>query len=163
MEERELIIKNHLTQAYKQAPWRLRTQKGALFLVGVVLVACVIWIMESISIQAADAGMQIQVMTDQQLSLNREIADLRAQSAAYTATERMEKRAAEMGFHTATREDLSYITVKGYAGRKPQISAPPPGSDLLPMLIKPIYTQSLSDWLWQGLIKLSEQKGDLKP
>jgi hypothetical protein len=163
MEERNLIIKNHLIQAYKQAPWRIRTQTSTLFLVAIVLAACVIWVMVSISIQAADAGLQIQELTFEQLKLNREIADLRSQGAMFTSSSGMEKRAEDMGFHTATNEDLTYSVVKGFTGRKPQISAPPPGSDLPPVLLKPSYTQSLSDWLWQGVIKLSENNGSFKP
>ena len=157
-----MIIKNHLIQAYRQAPWRIRTQKSTLLLVSIILAACVTWVMVSISIQAADAGMQIQVMTNDEMRLNREIADLYSQSADFTATDRMEKRTQEMGFRPATPEDLTYTMVKGYAGRQPQISAPPPGTDLPPMLLKPSYTQSLSDWLWQSVIKLSEQNGGFK-
>jgi hypothetical protein len=158
-----LIIKNHLTHAYRQAPWRIRTQTSTLFLVAIILAACVIWIMVTISIQAAEAGLQIQEMTSDVLTLNREIADLHSQSALITSSGDMEKRAVEMGFRPATEGDLSYVVVKGATGRKAQISAPPPGSDLPPMLLRPIYTQSLSDWLWQGVIKLSEQTGVIKP
>ena len=158
-----MIIKNQLNQAYKQAPWRIRTQTSTLFLIAIVLAACGIWIMVSISIQAADAGMQIQVMTFDELSLTREIADLRSQSAMFTSSSGMEKRALDMGFRPATPEDLTYSVVKGYPGRQPEISAPPPGTDLPPGMLKLSYTQSLSDWLWQELVKIGKQKGSLKP
>jgi len=30
-------------------------------------------------------------------------------------------------------------------------------------MLKLSYTQSLSDWLWQELVKIGKQKGSLKP
>ena len=158
-----MIIKNHLVQAYKQAPWRIRTQKSTFFLVGIILAACMVWVMETISIQATNAGLEIQAMTVAELNLKRELADLRLQGADSIAADKMEKRAQDMGFRPATREDLTYVTGKGYPGRQSRISAPPPSSDLPPVLIKPSYTQSLSEWLWKSAIKLSEQTGKVKP
>lgn len=154
-----MAIKNHLIQAYKQAPWRTATQNGALFLIGVFILACVIWIMLTISVKAADAGLEIQVLASDQLRLNREIASKRSQIADATSTEQMAKRISEMGFRPATGEDITYVTVAGYVGRQAKISAPPPEAILPPMLIKPSYTQSLSDWLWQGALKLTEKPG----
>lgn len=148
-------INKRLVQAYKQAPWRLSAQKGSLFLIGVFLAACIVWVMLTVSVKAASAGLDIQWMTSQKQSMTREIADLRSQIAVSTSSEQMAKHAADIGFVPATEKDLTYVTVPGYVGRQPQISAPPPGSDLPPLLIKPSYTQSLSDWLWQGVTKLS--------
>jgi uncharacterized membrane protein YciS (DUF1049 family) len=158
-EDRTVIIKNHLTQAYAQAPWRLRTQKGALFLIGVFLVGCVIWVMLTISVEASEAGLEIQVMTADEQILMREIANLRTTVAEKTSSVHMEKRAAEMGYRPATLEDVTYITVPGYVGRQTIISAPPPGSDLPPLLLKTAYTQSLSEWLYEGALKISEMPG----
>ncbi len=151
-----MILKNHLTQAYAQAPWRLRTQKGALFLIGVFLVGCVIWVMLTISVEASEAGLNIQEMTAEEQILVREIANLRTTIAEKTSSVHMEERAAEMGFRPATLEDVTYITVPGYVGRQTIISAPPPGSDLPPLLLKTAYTQSLSEWLYEGALKISE-------
>jgi hypothetical protein len=152
-------INKRFVQAYKQAPWRMRAQKGALFLIGVFLAACIIWVMLTVSVEAATAGLDIQAMTSEKQSMTREIADLRSKIAVATSSEVMAKHAADIGFRPATTEDLTYITVPGYVGRQPKISAPPPGSELPPMLIKPSYTQSLSDWLWQGMTKLGENPG----
>jgi len=154
-----VIFKNHLTQAYAQAPWRLRTQKGALFLIGVFLIGCVIWVMLTISVEASEAGLDIQVMTAEEQVLVRQIAHLRTNIAAKTSSSHMEERAVDMGFRPAALEDITYIIVPGYAGRQTRISAPPPGSDLPPLLLKTAYTQSLSEWLYEGALKLSEMPG----
>ena len=156
-------IKKNLIQAYQQAPWRIYTQNSALFLVGVFLAACVVWIMLTVSVQASEAGLEIQVLTSDQQRLTREIASTRSQIADATSAEQMSKRAAALGFHPATMTDVTYVKVTGYIGRQPEISAPPPREALPPMLIKPSYTQSLSDWMWQGITKLSENPGGLIP
>jgi uncharacterized membrane protein YciS (DUF1049 family) len=161
-EESIVIIKNHLTQAYAQAPWRLRTQKGALFLIGVFLVGCVIWVMLTISVKASESGLDIQVMTAEEQVLVREIANLRSQIAEKTSSTHIKEQAAVMGFHQATREDITFIVVPGYVGRRTNISAPPPGSDLPPLLLKSTYTQSLYEWLYEGALKISEKPGRLE-
>ena len=158
-----MTIKNQFIRAYKQAPWRIYTQNSALFLIGVFLVACVVWIMLTVSVQASEAGLEIQVLTSDQMRLMREIADTRSQIADATSSEQMGKKAEAMGFRPATMKDVTFVEVAGYAGRQPEISAPPPGDSMPPMLIKPGYTQSLSDWLWQGVVKLSEKPGGLIP
>lgn len=152
-----MAIKNHLIQAYKQAPWRTATQNGALFLVGIFIVACMIWVMLTISVKSADAGLEIQGYTAEQLSLTRNIASTRSQIADATSTDQMARRISDKGFRPATAEDITYMQVPGYVGRQAKITAPPPEAALQPMLIKPSYTQSLSDWLWQGAIKLTEK------
>ena len=154
-----MAIKNQFVRAYQQAPWRIYTQNSALFLIGVFLIACVVWIMLTVSVQASEAGLDIQVLTSDQMRLMREIADTRSQIAMVTSSEQMGKKAEAMGFRPAEMKDLTFIEVSGYAGRQPEISAPPPGDSLPPMLIKPGYTQSLSDWLWQGVVKLSAKPG----
>ena len=154
-----MAIKNHLIQAYKQAPWRTATQNGALFLIGVFVFACVIWIMLTISVKTADAGLDIQSLSYEQRTLTREIASKRSQIAEATSSEKMAIRVGELGFREATVDDITYVTVQGYVGRQAKISAPPPQAKLAPMLIKPSYTQSLSDWLWQGAMKLAEKPG----
>lgn len=160
-DDRPVIFKNHLTQAYAQAPWRLRTQQGAMFLIGVFLVGCVIWVLLTISVEASEAGLQIQEMTREEQIVMREIANLRTTIAEKTSSVHMRQRAEELGFRPATMEDVTYITVAGYTGRQTVISAPPPGSDLPPLLLKSAYTQSLSEWLYEGALKISEMPGEL--
>jgi len=152
-----MAIKNHLIQAYKQAPWRTATQNGALFMIGLVIAACVIWIMVTVSVKTTDAGLELNWLVSEKLRLNREIASKNAQIADATSSEQMQKRIDGMGFRPATPADITYIVIDGFTGRQPKISAPPPQSVQPPLLIKQIYTQSLSDWLWQGALKLTEK------
>lgn len=155
------MLKKGLTHAYAQAPWRLHTQKGALFLIGMFLVGCVIWIMLSISVEASEAGLEIQVMTSEEQVLMREIAHLRSKMAERTASVEMIARAEAMGFRPATLGDVTYVVVPGYRARQTEISAPPPGSDLPPLLLKNTYTESLSEWLYKGALRLSEKQGEI--
>jgi len=72
----------------------------------------------------------------------------------------MEERAKAMGFEAADPNQVVYVVVPGYAGRQTAILAPPPGitEDQGPV-VKSIYRQSLWDWLFQGINRLSSSVG----
>ncbi len=152
-----------INQAYRQAPWRKATQIGVLFLIIAVLGASILWIMLTVTVQAASAGLQIQDLEARQEELQRSIASMRTDIAINTSASAMEARAKELGFHRATKDEIDYMVIPGYTGRQPQISAPPPTASVSPVLIKPSYTQSLSEWLLQGILKMNEQAGGLAP
>jgi hypothetical protein len=159
------IVTTHqrVYQAYKQAPWRKATQKGVLFLILAVLSASILWIMLTVTVQAASAGLEIQALDSEQENLRRAIASLRTDIGIQTSATKMEARAKELGFRRANPDEIDYMTIPGYAGRMPKISAPPPSANIRPVLIKPSYTQSLSEWLLQGILKINEQPGGLIP
>jgi cell division protein FtsB len=156
-----VTIKAGLNQAYRQAPWRQATQKGVLFLILALLGASILWIMLTVTIQAGSAGLQIQDYERRQEELIREIASLHSDIALSTSASVMEDRALKLGYHMATPDEITYIIIPGYAGRQTDISAPPPSSHIPPLMIKPGYTQSLSEWLLQGIYSLSEKPGGL--
>jgi hypothetical protein len=156
-----VTIKTGLNQAYRQAPWRQATQKGVLFLILALLGASVLWIMLTVTIQAGSAGMQIQTYESRQEELIREIASLRSDIATSTSASVMQDRALKLGYHPASSDEITYIIIPGYVGRQTEISAPPPSAHVTPVLIKPGYTQSLSEWLLQGILTLSETPGGL--
>jgi len=145
---------NRMVQAYRQAPWRLQTQRGVLLLIVAILGASVLWVMVSVTVQAAAAGLKIQELEKEQEKLQREIAGLRTQIAMQTTAEQMKKRAEELGFMTVDPADITYMVVPGYKGREPEIQAPPPGSTIQQSLVKPAYTQSLWEWLLAGVMGL---------
>lgn len=145
-----------LVQAYRQAPWRTATQRGALFLIVAILGASILWVMVSVTIQAASAGLAVQRMEDEREELARQIAGLRTEIAIQTSAARMEKRAAELGFAPVDPANLTYLVLPGYKGREPVIKAPPPGSSSKPNLIKPGYTQSLWEWMLQGILEADQ-------
>jgi hypothetical protein len=156
-----VTIKAGLNQAYRQAPWRQATQKGLLFLILALLGASILWIMLTVTIQAGSAGLQIQDYERRQEELIREIASLHSDIAASTSAAVMEDRALKLGYHTAGPDEIAYIIIPGYAGRQTNISAPPPSAHAPLVLIKPGYTQSLSEWLLQGMFTLSKKSGGL--
>lgn len=143
-----------LVQAYRQAPWRTATQQGVLFLTLAILGASVLWIMVSVTIQAASAGLEIQGLEIDREDLTRQIAGLRTEIANQTSAARMESRAAELGFEQVDPINITYLVIPGYRGREPEIKAPPPGTTNKPTIIKPSYTQSLWEWMLQGILEL---------
>lgn len=142
-----------LVQAYRQAPWRIATQQGVLFLIVAILGASILWVMVSVTIQAASAGLEIQRLENDRENLSRKIAGLRTEIANQTSAARMEQRAADMGFVPIDPAEIIYMVLPGYRGREPVIHAPPPGMTEKQPIIKPIYTQSLWEWMLQGILE----------
>jgi hypothetical protein len=152
-----------LVQAYRQAPWRIQTQRGILLLIVAILGASVLWVMVSVTVQAANAGLEIQQLEDQQEKLQREIAMLRTNIAIQTSSSQMQQRAESLGFEPVDPADITYMIIPGYKGREPEIQAPPPGSTLPQPLVKPAYTQSLWEWFLEGILSISEPTGTSLP
>ena len=154
-----MTVPKRLVQAYRQAPWRIQTQRVALLLIVAVLGASVLWVMLSVTVQAATAGLEIQEMEVVQEDLMRQIANLRTQYAVLTSAEQMEQRAQDMGFEPITPENITYVVVPVYAGREPVIKAPPPTAHIQQPLIKPGFTQSLWEWMLEGILEISDTPG----
>lgn len=154
-----MTIRNPIHQAYRQAPWRRATQAGVLFLILALLTASILWVMLTVTVQAASAGLEIQSLENEKEKLIREIASLRTNIAIQTSAETMLERARNLGFRQANPDEITYVVIPGYTGKQPQIIAPPPSPPSQQVLIKPSYTQSLSEWLFQGIIRMSEQTG----
>jgi len=149
-------MKNRLTLAFKQAPWRSRVQMVGGFLVALVIVILVASIYLSISGQAATAGLEAYQLDLKRLDLEREIANANSRIAELTSASNMEARALEMGFKRIDPADALYITIPGYPGRQTMIVTSPPGTvndDRL--LVKSVYRQSLWDWLFSGINSLN--------
>jgi hypothetical protein len=74
----------------------------------------------------------------------------------------MEKRAEGMNFKPATSDQVMYISIPGYTGREPSVSAPLPSPGLVVAqpIIKSNYTQSLSDVLFQGFLSPMDKMGN---
>lgn len=148
--------KLNLSQAFKQAPWRSQIQFVGLFLLGLVVVILVAGIYLSISGQAAQAGLETYNLNYKQDSLERSIADSKAQLALISSSSIMEQRAQAMGFSEADPNNVVYVMVPGYTGKQTAILAPPPGIvNQQSTVIKTEYRESLWDWLFQGINRLS--------
>lgn len=154
-----MTTNTNLNQAYRQTPWRKATRLGVLFLILALLGASILWVMLTVTVQAASAGLEIQAFEADKEQLQRDIASLRTGIAIQTSADNMAERAQELGFRQANADEITYMVIPGYTGRQPRISAPPPSANIKKVLIKPSYTQSLSEWLFQGILKMSEQSG----
>lgn len=154
-----MVTPKRLVQAYKQAPWRIATQRGVLFLIVAILAASILWVMVSVTVQAAAAGLEIQQLEREREILQRQIAGLRTEIANQTSAERIKERAAALGFEPLQPENITYIVVPGYPGREPLNETAQTSVEKQPRLIKPDYTQSLWEWLLQGVYEIGESPG----
>jgi len=146
-----------LSQAFKQAPWRNQVQFAGLFLLALVIVILVASVYLSISGRAAAAGLGAYNLNLERQNLEREIADRKAQIAILTSSNVMESRAKEMGFQRIDPSQAIYVNVPGYLGKQAAVLAAPPGiSNSSVSLIRAAYRQSLWDWLFTGITRLSE-------
>ncbi|MBP9040870.1 MAG: hypothetical protein KBF64_03750 [Anaerolineaceae bacterium] len=149
--------KGWLTQAFKQAPWRVQVQSVGLFLAALMVVLIIAGVYLSISGQAAAAGVSAYQLNFQRQNLERQIADRKAQIAILTSAAVMEQRARDMGFERINPSDAVYVAIPGYTGKQSVVLAPPPGIvESQKVIIKSAYRQSLWDWLFSGINRLSE-------
>ncbi|NMB56019.1 MAG: hypothetical protein GYA15_15105 [Leptolinea sp.] len=157
-------ITHRLEQAYKQAPWRTQVQWSGMFLlilIGIVLIA---GLYLSISAQAATAGLDIQDLQVQKDETIRRTADLRNQLAYLTSDTVMEKRAKDLGYKLNRVDEPTYLIIPQYSGREVINLAPPPGLDMIPSpLLRPAYTQSLWEWLFQGVLSYTDPSLGVTP
>ena len=156
-------MSRQLVQAHRQAPWRLQTQRGILILVVAILGASVLWVMVSVTVRAAAAGLEIQRLEETQDGYKRRMAALRTQYAVLTSASRMEERALSMGFQPVDPADIKFVVVTGYYGKQSDLQTSPPGVTIQQPLVKPAYTQSLWEWMLQGFYEMSEQPGGYSP
>lgn len=135
-----------------------------LFLLGLTLIAFIAGIYLSVSARAAATGREIQGMETDSETVERQIADLKSQLALLTSAAQMQKRAADLGFVTIQPGTEIYLKIPGYNGRQPAVLAPPPGPGMVAVsLIRPNYTQSLWEWLFQGFLNSPLGKSQVLP
>lgn len=152
--------KLNLSQAFKQAPWRTQAQWVGLLLLGLVITLLVAGIYLSISGQAATAGIETYNLAYDRRTLERSIADTKAQLALILSSSQMESRATALGFEPADPSNVVYVVVPGYTGKQTAILAPPPGiTEPQGAVVKNEYRESLWDWLFQGINRLSNSVG----
>jgi hypothetical protein len=157
---RQRVNVKKFSQAFKQAPWRSQIQYAGLFLLVLVVMLVIASIYLSISGRAAAAGLSAYHMSLDRQTLEREIADRKAEVAILTSVTVMEQRAKDMGFKRINPNQAVYVVVPGYTGKKAIVLAAPPGIDESSQsLVLPAYRQSIWDWLFQGVNRLSESVG----
>jgi len=69
-----------------------------------------------------------------------------------------------MGFVPVSPVAETFLTIPGYTGRQTAMMAPPPGPSNVPTtLIRPSYTQSLWEWIFQGFLTNPLVQSQVKP
>lgn len=152
-----------MVQAYRQTPWRIETQRGVFILLLVIFAALLGWIYLRITIQAATTGLEVQKLDSDRTNLIREIAQDQAVLANLMSAKNMEKRALALGYTKVSGEKVVYMNIPGYTGRQSPSIAPATAKPIEPPLLKPVYTQSLWEWLFQGILKGAEPPGGYSP
>ncbi len=153
-------MNQRIIQAYRQAPWRVQLQWIGMFLLLLVVAMLIAGVYLYVSGQAAESGARIKRLELEREALAIRIADLRTQLALLNSSQVMVERAKDLGFRPARQEDITYLPVEGYAGRPVVFLAPPPTAPRKQAnLIRPAYTQSLWDWLYQGAFQIMETRG----
>jgi cell division protein FtsL len=149
-----------LIQAYRQTPWRVQLQRLGFIALAILMVLLVAAIYLNISAQAASAGLDFQKLEYEREDLQREIANLDATLGSISSEQSMMDRAQKMGFKPLTMDKAVYVVVPGFAGHQTVTFAPAPSSDMLAdPIIKPSYTQSLWEWLFQGVLTWTNAAG----
>jgi hypothetical protein len=145
-----------LIQAYRQAPWRNQLKWIATFLLGVIVVALVAGLYLSISAQSVAIGLEIQGSNQIKIVIEQDIADLNNQLGDLTAGPAMLTRAKALGYDYVNPSDIEYMLVPGYSGRQTVSLAPQTAPEVYSEpTLNPDYTSSLSEILFQGLMKFN--------
>jgi hypothetical protein len=145
-----------LMQAYKQAPWRIQTQRIIYVMLGLITLVVVAGLYLSISARTATAAIQIQRLETRRDDLREQNAELENQLALNTTSGELAKRAKDMGFIPVSSEDATFLVVPDYSGRSVTVNGTPPHpNNVAQSVVRPIYTQSLWDWLLQNVSKFN--------
>jgi hypothetical protein len=134
-----------IVQKVRQAPWRVQRQWIGLLLLGLVLIAMVAGIYLNVTARAAINGREIQLLTNETAKNRLTIADLETQLAALTADTAMQARAEALGFEPVTPDQVTYVAVPGYTGKK-SVNISTQASSPTPSLPQPEYSETLFDW-----------------
>lgn len=151
---------NLFLQAFQQAPWRVQIQRLGLIFIALVIFGLTAGVYLSITANSYAAGVEAQQYEDRRDELGREIADMQTQKALYTTTSNDEKRASSLKFEIPSQDKVLYLIVPGYSGRQLDIKTSPASQDIKHSLIKPAFTQSLWEYLVQGILLMGN---DIKP
>ncbi len=153
-------MNQRIIQAYRQAPWRVQLQWIGLFLLVLVAGMLIAGVYLFVSGKAAETGARIKNLELEREGLTIRIADLRTQLALLNSSQVMLKRAEELGYRPVRREDLVYLPVEGVPTREFVFLAPPPVSlQRENKLLRPAYTQSLWDLLYQSAYQFMNTRG----
>ena len=130
-------------RVFRLAPWRVQTQIVAASAVFFLVLAALGGLYLATATRAATAGRDVQRLEEKKTDLLHELDQLQTDIAAAQSVARLEKRARELGFTSASPHQVEYVVVPGY----PAAAA----SDAPPAEKLPDYDQTLVSWFAQRL------------
>jgi hypothetical protein len=145
---------NYLFQAFQQAPWRVQIQRLGLIFLGLVIFGLTAGLYLSITANSYAIGVDVQIYDDRRDELQRDIADMQTQIASNITSSNVEKRAHDLHFEVPSQDNVVYLVVPGYTGRQLEFRTSPAAQDVKHSLIKPAFTQSLWEYLVQGILSM---------
>lgn len=153
-------MKNNTNQASRQNPSRIQTQWISVILLVVVLSVLAVILNLNITTKSAHAGVQVRILEAEREKLERTITGSRTLFAQMTSSKTMQERAKALGYQAATLENLKYVYVAEYVGKEGKaVVIPKSRNNPTQNIIKPIYTRSMWDWLFQGTFTLLDREG----
>lgn len=149
-------MKANNPSAYRIAPWRKQMKRIITILLFTFAAACVTLVYLSISERMTDINMQIQALQEERAEYSRNIADLTTDEGILTSFKTMQERAARAGFTEIDFDDedqYAYVIIDGYTGTgiNTEVQVQETSLTEVVSLIKPEYTQSLQDWLYNRI------------
>ena len=149
-------MKANNPSAYRIAPWRKQMQRIITILLLTFAAACVTLVYLSISERMTDINMQIQALQEERAEYSRNIAALTTDEGILTSYKTMQERAVRAGFTEIDFDDedqYTYVIIDGYTGTGINTEAHVQETSMTEIvsLIKPEYTQSLQDWLYNRI------------
>lgn len=153
-------MKNNTNQASRQSPTRIQTQWISVILLIVVLSVLAVVLNLNITTKSAHAGVQVRILEAEREKLERTITGSRTLLAQMTSSKTMQERAKALGYQAATIENLKYVYVAEYVGKEgKEVVIPKSRNNPTKNILKPIYTRSMWDWLFQGTFTLLDREG----
>jgi len=153
-------MKNNTNQASRQNPSRIQTQWISVILLVVVLSVLAVILNLNITTKSAHAGVQVRILEAEREKLERTITGSRTLLAQMTSSKTMQERAKALGYQAATIDNLKYVYVAEYVGKEGKaVVIPKSRNNPTQNIIKPIYTRSMWDWLFQGTFTLLDREG----
>ena len=151
----------HITRAFKQAPWRLQMQIAASAAAALTMALILGLLFLTQASHAATTGRKVQALEERKLALARENAELRAQLASLRSFYRMQDRARALGFFPAMPDQVEYLVVDGYPGRQAvsMIVEPPTPTQVEAAAPEPLpdFQQTLGQWLILRLFSVDSE------
>jgi hypothetical protein len=141
------------TQAFRQAPWRLRIRWTSRTLLAVVVFLVVSGLYLAVNAKLARAGREVLSFESHRSELERVNGELTTDLAELTSPAVMGEKAAGLGFKPAGAGDVLYLPVDGYVPPSAFVAPRPPASDSRGQsMLSPAYTETLGEWIsrWLG-------------